>query len=95
MNEDNLDDALDRLLNSSSSVSPLIGTTQSPEQEDDMVDYSEEDNEKEFLRKETERANTMRAKTLEVKYTEGETANNAFDNPTSVTTNVVTEDEVS
>jgi hypothetical protein len=31
--EDSLGDALDRLLNSSSSVSPLNGKTQSPEQE--------------------------------------------------------------
>ncbi len=66
VNDDNLGDALDRLLNASSSVSPVNGKTLSSEQdEDDMVDYSEEDNEEEFLRKESERANTERAKTFE------------------------------
>jgi hypothetical protein len=53
MNDDDLGEDLDRLLNSSSSMSPLNGKTLSPEQnEDDMVDYSDEDNEEEFLRKE-------------------------------------------
>jgi hypothetical protein len=77
MNEDNLGDALDRLLNSSSSVSPLNGTRQSPEQEeDDMVDYSEGDNEEEFLRKERERSNTMRAKIFADEHTKVEANNN-------------------
>ncbi len=61
VNDDNLDEALDRLLNSSSSVSPVNGKTLSPEQdENELVD---------FLRKESERANTERAKTFAVEPT--------------------------
>jgi hypothetical protein len=64
MNDDDLGEDLDRLLNSSSSMSPVNGKTQSPEQnEDDMVDYSDGDNEEEFLRKESERANAEKVKT--------------------------------
>ncbi len=67
MNDDDLGEHLDRLLNSSSSMSPVNGKTQSPEQnEDDMVDYSDGDNEEEFIRKETERANAKKVKTVAV-----------------------------
>jgi hypothetical protein len=70
MNDDDLGEDLDRLLNSSSSVSPVNGKTLSPKQdENDLVDYSDEDNEEEFLRKESERANTERTKTFAVEPT--------------------------
>jgi hypothetical protein len=70
MNDDDLGEDLDRLFNSSSSVSPVNGKTLSPEQdENDLVDYSDEDNEEEFLRKEIERVNTERAKIYAVEPT--------------------------
>ena len=73
MNEDELGEDLDRLLSSSSSMSPLNGKTLSPEQnEDDMVDYSDGDNEEEFLRKETERANAEKNKTVAAEQAEDE-----------------------
>ncbi len=61
VNDDNLGDALDRLLDSSSSVSPLNGKTQSLEQnEDELVDYNEEDDSYDILRNEEDK--TTRAK---------------------------------
>jgi hypothetical protein len=75
LTEDNLGDALDRLLNSSSSVSPLNGTNQKHEQgEDDLVDYSEEDDEEDFIR--NENAKTMSAKTFADNHTEVEARGN-------------------
>jgi hypothetical protein len=73
--EDNLGDDLYRLLNSSSSVSPLNGTTQNHEQdEDDLVDYDEEDDEEDIIRNEKDK--TMSARTFADNHTEVEAHDN-------------------
>jgi hypothetical protein len=68
--EGNLGDDLDRLLKSSSSLSPVNGVNQDDaEDENHMVDYDEDDDEDDFIR--NERAKTMSAKTFGDNRTEG------------------------
>jgi hypothetical protein len=74
--EDNLGNDLDRMLNSSSSLSPVNGTIQNHEQdEDELVDYDEEYDEEDFIQ--NERVKTMSAKTFADNHTEVEAHDNS------------------
>ncbi len=73
--EDNLGDALDQMLNSSSSLSPLNGMTQGDEQdENNLVDYNEDDDLDDIIRNEDDK--TKRAKIFADNHTEVEAHNN-------------------